>query len=66
MAKRAKELNNAAKLARKLGWTIVNHRGHEYWSPPGSKLRISVSSSPSDQNAHRQALRQLRKAGLPV
>lgn len=66
MAKRAKELNNAAKVARKLGWSIVNRHGHEYWTPPGSKLRISVSSSPSDRNAHRQALRQLRKAGLPV
>lgn len=66
MAKRAKELNDAAKLARKLGWTIINRHGHEFWSPPDSKLRISVSSSPSDQNAHRQALRQLRKAGLPI
>jgi hypothetical protein len=59
-------LNEAAKLARKLGWTITNRHGHEFWSPPGSKLRVSVSSSPSDGNAHRQALRELRKAGLPV
>jgi hypothetical protein len=66
MARRHKDLNRAAKVARKLGWTIENHRGHEYWSPPGSKLRIPVASSPSDQNAHKQALRQLRKAGLPV
>lgn len=66
MAKRAKDLNDAAKLARKLGWTIANRHGHEFWSPPGSKLRISVSSSPSDHNAHRQAIRELRKAGLPV
>lgn len=66
MARRHKDLNRAAKLARKLGWSITNHNGHEYWSPPGSKLRICVSSSPSDGNAHRQALRDLRKAGLPV
>ena len=64
--RRHKDLNQAAKLARKLGWTIVNRNGHEYWSPPESKLRITVSSSPSDHNAHRQAIRQLRKAGLPV
>ena len=66
MAKRHKDLSDAAKLAGKLGWTIVNRHGHEFWSPPGSKLRVSVSSSPSDGNAHRQAIRQLRKAGLPV
>jgi hypothetical protein len=66
MARRHKELNKAAKVARRLGWTIENHRGHEYWSPPGSKVRISVASSPSDGNAYKQALRQLRRAGLPV
>lgn len=66
MARRHKELNRAARLARKLGWTITNHRGHEHWSPPGSKLRVVVASSPSDGNAHKQALRDLRKAGLPV
>lgn len=66
MARRHKDLNRAAKLARKLGWTIENKHGHEYWTPPGSKLRITVSSSPGDGNAHRQALRDLRKAGLPV
>jgi hypothetical protein len=66
MAARHKDLNRAAKLARKLGWTIVNHHGHEFWSPPGSKQRICVSSSPSDGNAHRAALRDLRKAGLPI
>jgi hypothetical protein len=64
--RRSKDLNDAAKVARKLGWTIVNRHGHEFWSPPGSKLRVSVSSSPSDSNAHRQAIRELRKAGLPV
>ena len=66
MAARHKDLTRAAKLARKLGWTITNHRGHEFWSPPGSKLRVCVSSSPGDGNAHKQALRDLRKAGLPV
>lgn len=66
MARRHKDLHRAAKLARKLGWTIENKHGHEYWSPPGSALRITVSSSPSDRNAGRQALRELRKAGLPV
>ena len=64
--RRHKDLNHAAKVARGLGWTIVNRHGHEFWSPPGSKLRIPVASSPSDGNAHKQAIRQLRKAGLPV
>jgi hypothetical protein len=66
MAKRHKDLNAAAKAARKQGWTIVNHHGHEFWSPPGSKQRIPVSTSPSDGNAYRQAIRQLKKAGLQV
>ena len=66
MARRHKDLNRAAKVARKLGWTIENVRGHEHWSPPDSSVRITVSSSPSDRNAGRQALRELRKAGLPI
>jgi hypothetical protein len=66
MARRHKDLYRAAKLARKLGWTIVNKRGHEYWSTPDGAVKITVSSSPSDRNAGRAALRQLRKAGLPV
>lgn len=66
MARRHKDLNRAAKLARKLGWSITNRHGHEYWSPPDGSTRVTVSSSPSDRNAGRQALRDLRKAGLPV
>lgn len=65
MARRHKDLNRAAKLARQLGWLIENRRGHEYWSGP-SGVRVCVSSSPSDRNAGRAALRDLRRAGLPV
>lgn len=66
MARRHKDLNRAARLARKLGWTIQNKNGHEYWTPPHGGRTITVSSSPSDRNAGRAALRDLRKAGLPV
>lgn len=66
MAHRHKDLNRAARLARKLGWTIKNRKGHEYWTPPHGGRPIVVSSSPSDRNAGRAALRELRKAGLPV
>lgn len=66
MARRHKDLNRAAKLARKLGWQITNRHGHEYWVTPDGTRKIVVSSSPSDQNAGRAALRDLRKAGLPV
>ncbi len=65
MARRHKDLDHAAKLARRLGWTITNRNGHEYWCPP-SGGRVTVSSSPSDRNAGKQALRDLRKAGLVV
>lgn len=66
MARRHKDLNKAARLARQLGWTITNRDGHEYWTPPGSKRRITVSSSPSNMNAAKAAMRDLRKAGLPI
>lgn len=66
MATRHKDLNRAAKLARKLGWEIISRNGHEYWTAPNGGRRVTVSSSPSDVNAGRQALRDLRKAGLPV
>ena len=66
MARRHKDLTKAAKVARKLGWSITNRNGHEYWSPPEGGRRVLVSSSPSDRNAGRAALRDLRKAGLPV
>ena len=66
MARRHKDLHGAAKLARKLGWTITNNHGHEHWLTPDGNTKITVSSSPSDRNAGRQALRDLRKAGLPV
>lgn len=66
MSRRHKDLRLAAKLARKAGWSIVSRKGHEFWSPPDGSVKISVSSSPSDRNAARQALRDLRKAGLSV
>ena len=66
MARRHKDLNRAAKVARKLGWTIESVRGHEHWTPPDGGPRVIVSSSPSDGNAWKQALRDLRRAGLPV
>ena len=66
MAARHKDLRKAAKLARKLGWTIDNKHGHEFWSPPGGDVKVTVSSSPSDRNAAHAAKRDLRKAGLPI
>jgi len=66
MARRHKDLNSAAKVARKLGWRITNRNGHEYWLAPDGATMITVSSSPSDRNAGRAALRDLRRAGLPV
>lgn len=66
MARRHKDLNRAAKLARKLGWCIESRQGHEHWMSPDGATRIVVSSSPSDRNAARAALRDLKKAGLPI
>ena len=65
MARRHKDLNKAAKVARRQGWTIERARrnSHEHWRSPEGAL-VVVSCSPSDGNAHRQALRDLRKAGL--
>jgi predicted RNA binding protein YcfA (HicA-like mRNA interferase family) len=65
MARRHKELNAAARAARRAGWSITNRHGHEYWRSPDGK-RVTVSSSPSDGNAYKNALRDLRKAGLAV
>jgi hypothetical protein len=59
----------AEKLPRKralaLGWRILPLKsGHERWLSPDGKTQVLVSGTPSDHRAMKNALADLRRAGL--
>ena len=69
MAKKtnSKDINKVLELAEAQGCEIKmpNRRGHIKLIVPG-RGAIPVARTPSDANAHKQIIRQLRKLGINI
>ena len=58
-------LRDAAKVARKAGWTItVNGSGHLKWMPPAGKFIVTPMSPRAGRRSTDNSLAELRRAGL--
>jgi hypothetical protein len=61
--------NERKRILREIqrqGWHIVHSNGHLRLIPPGGGMPIWASYSPSDVNAERQLIRDLRKRGVAI
>jgi len=63
-----KEIRQLLKRLEKQGWRIVRNGGKHFkaYSPNPAHEMLTISNSPSDKNAIKQILRQLKKMGVTV
>ena len=64
--KPTRELRSAAKVAVGAGWLVKTYSRHTKWYSPDGVTLVVTSSSPSDNRAIQNAIRDLRKGGLRV
>jgi hypothetical protein len=62
---RRKDIRRLLRAAEKAGAT-VSMGGNSHWQVRFNGLIVTMSTSPSDRNWHKQVRRQLRCAGLDI